>query len=104
MRVAVFRTGKHTHELVWSFHHIVMDGWCLPLVMEEVLRTYSAYSMSGSEEEQQEQEQPKGPAYSAYIRWLSEQDEASALRYWKERLSGCEAQAVFPKRQRQTSG
>ena len=52
-----------------------MDGWCLPLVMEEVLRTYSTYSMSGSEEAQQEQEQPKGQAYSDYIRWLSEQDE-----------------------------
>ncbi|MCY9523581.1 amino acid adenylation domain-containing protein, partial [Paenibacillus apiarius] len=34
MRVAVVRTGPETHQLLWSFHHILMDGWCLPLVVK----------------------------------------------------------------------
>ncbi|MCY9523582.1 amino acid adenylation domain-containing protein, partial [Paenibacillus apiarius] len=34
MRVKVVRTGQETNQLLWSFHHILMDGWCLPLVVK----------------------------------------------------------------------
>ncbi|WP_289355975.1 condensation domain-containing protein [Paenibacillus sp. S-12] len=48
MRVAVLRTGEQTHEVIWSFHHLLMDGWCLPLVMEEVLGIYNALRAGGA--------------------------------------------------------
>ncbi|MCP5053365.1 MAG: non-ribosomal peptide synthetase, partial [bacterium] len=29
MRVAIFRVHEQEYEFIWSFHHILMDGWCL---------------------------------------------------------------------------
>ncbi|WP_238553057.1 non-ribosomal peptide synthetase, partial [Paenibacillus alvei] len=98
MRVAVLRTGEQTHEVIWSFHHLLMDGWCLPLVMEEVLGIYNALRAG--------EEPPLRSirAYRDYIRWLSEQDGNSARSYWKEQLEGSEALSALPKRQRQAQG
>lgn len=53
MRVSILRTEEDQARLIWSFHHILMDGWCLPLIMKEVFETYYAIL---------EQRQPKrGP-------------------------------------------
>ncbi|MCU6339880.1 hypothetical protein KW823_25525, partial [Enterobacter quasiroggenkampii] len=80
------------------FHHLLMDGWCLPLVMEEVLGTYNALRAG------EEPPLRSVRAYSDYIRWLSEQDANSAQSYWKEQLEGSEALSALPKRQRQAQG
>ncbi|WP_430058812.1 amino acid adenylation domain-containing protein [Paenibacillus alvei] len=98
MRVAVLRTGEQTHEVIWSFHHLLMDGWCLPLVMEEVLGIYNALRAG------EEPPLRSVRAYRDYIRWLSEQDANSARSYWKEQLEGSEALSALPKRQRQAQG
>ncbi|MGG4197323.1 amino acid adenylation domain-containing protein, partial [Paenibacillus jamilae] len=98
MRVAVLRTGEQTHEVIWSFHHLLMDGWCLPLVMEEVLGIYNALRAG------EEPPLRSVRAYRDYIRWLSEQDANSARSYWKEELEGSEALSALPKRQRQGQG
>ncbi|WP_036667215.1 condensation domain-containing protein, partial [Paenibacillus sp. UNC217MF] len=98
MRVSVLRTGEQTHEVLWSFHHLLMDGWCLPLVMEEVLGIYNALRAG------EEAPLRSVRAYRDYIRWLSEQDGNSARSYWKEQLEGSEALSALPKRQRQTQG
>ncbi|WP_407873315.1 non-ribosomal peptide synthase/polyketide synthase [Paenibacillus melissococcoides] len=98
MRVAVVRTGPETHQLLWSFHHILMDGWCLPLVVKEVLEVYTAL---GKEEEPQ---LPRVSEYSEYLRWLSEQDMQTASKYWAGMLAGFEQAAELPRRQRQAQG
>ncbi|MCY9561644.1 amino acid adenylation domain-containing protein, partial [Paenibacillus apiarius] len=98
MRVAVLCTGEQTHEVLWSFHHLLMDGWCLPLVMEEVLGIYNALRAG------EEAPLRSVRSYRDYIRWLSEQDANSARSYWKEQLDGSEALAGLPKRQRQAQG
>ncbi|WP_257153981.1 condensation domain-containing protein, partial [Bacillus cereus] len=32
MRMTILRTNEQTYHVIWSFHHILMDGWCIPLV------------------------------------------------------------------------
>nr|WP_272898814.1 condensation domain-containing protein [Paenibacillus sp. MMS18-CY102] len=32
VRAAVVRTGGESWQLIWSFHHLLMDGWCMPIV------------------------------------------------------------------------
>ncbi|WP_072731090.1 non-ribosomal peptide synthetase, partial [Paenibacillus sp. NAIST15-1] len=98
MRVAVVRTGLETHQLLWSFHHILMDGWCLPIVVKEVLEVYAALCKG---------EQPqllRVSEYSEYIRWLSEQDAQTASNYWTDLLGGFDQAAELPRRQRQVQG
>src|SRR5436305_1075016 len=37
LRIALLRFGADEHRLVWTFHHLLLDGWSLPLVLSEVL-------------------------------------------------------------------
>nr|WP_277714027.1 non-ribosomal peptide synthetase [Paenibacillus mucilaginosus] len=76
MRVAVMETGGDTCHLLWSFHHIVMDGWCLPLVLQEVLTVYAALLRGEAPA------LPAAGAYSEYIAWLARQDGEAAADYW----------------------
>ncbi|WP_374017555.1 amino acid adenylation domain-containing protein, partial [Paenibacillus thiaminolyticus] len=98
MRVAVVRTGPETYQLLWSFHHILMDGWCLPLVVKEVLEVYAALC------KEEELQLPRVSEYSEYIRWLSEQDGQAASKYWADMLAGFEQAAELPGRKRQAQG
>ncbi|WP_406620488.1 amino acid adenylation domain-containing protein [Bacillus atrophaeus] len=93
MRVSILRTEEDQARLIWSFHHILMDGWCLPLITKEVFETYYAIL---------EQRQPKRGAvtpYSRYIEWLDEQDREQAAAYWRDYLDGYEGQTVLLKEQ-----
>jgi amino acid adenylation domain-containing protein len=82
MRLKLIRTGETSHRLVWSFHHVLLDGWSLPLVFKEVLGLYQAFARG--------RELALGPPhrYRDYIGWLSEQDLAKAEGYWRDELSG----------------
>ncbi|WP_337194240.1 amino acid adenylation domain-containing protein, partial [Paenibacillus sp. OT2-17] len=90
MRVQVLQTHEETYHLVWSFHHIVMDGWCLSLVTGEVFGTYFALL-----EQKQPELAPITP-YGQYIEWLGRQDERAAKEYWSSYLAGFEQQTLLP--------
>src|SRR5205085_8477503 len=63
-------------------HHLLMDGWCMPVVLSEVLRLYEA-SCEGKAARLE-------PArrYRDYIEWLQRQDLAAAEAYWRRTLGG----------------
>jgi amino acid adenylation domain-containing protein/non-ribosomal peptide synthase protein (TIGR01720 family) len=82
MRLALIRTGEASHRLVWSFHHILLDGWCLPLVLKEVLSLYQSYSRG------RDLDLGEVHPYKGYIAWLSKQDLEAAEAYWREALAG----------------
>ncbi|WP_018888333.1 non-ribosomal peptide synthetase, partial [Paenibacillus massiliensis] len=90
MRVAVLRTGDSTYQFIWSFHHIVMDGWCLSLVTDEVFGAYQV--LLAGKEPVLAAVQP----YSNYIEWLERQNTEAASRYWSDYLAGFEQQTLLP--------
>ncbi|MGR6130328.1 amino acid adenylation domain-containing protein, partial [Paenibacillus sp. SER-28] len=90
MRVSILRTGEESYRFVWSFHHILMDGWCLFLVVGEAFNTYFAIL-----EDRKPELVPVTP-YSEYIEWLDRQDNAEAERFWSDYFAGFEQQTVLP--------
>ncbi len=90
MRIAVFRTGDASYHFQWSFHHILMDGWCLSLVIQEVFSSYMSIEAAATLEQQVDN------TYSRYIEWLEQQDETEAADYWNRYLAGYEQQTVLP--------
>jgi NRPS condensation-like uncharacterized protein len=64
MRLTLIRTGEARHELVWSFHHLLLDGWSASLAMSEVLAFYRAFSQGS--QLRLEQARP----FRDYIAWL----------------------------------
>ncbi|WP_369345680.1 non-ribosomal peptide synthetase [Caldalkalibacillus mannanilyticus] len=88
MRLSILRIDETTYRFIWSFHHILMDGWCLPIFMKELFQTYFSYL------NQEQAEMDEVLSYSGYIEWLEQQDSATAASYWKEYLAGYEQQTL----------
>ena len=42
MRLAVLQLADDEHELLWSHHHIIMDGWCLNILLSEFFEIYNS--------------------------------------------------------------
>ncbi|TBU87323.1 non-ribosomal peptide synthetase, partial [Stutzerimonas kirkiae] len=75
LRLAVIRTGENSHHLIYTSHHILMDGWSGSQLLGEVLQVYAG---------QPGTRQPS--RYRDYIDWLQKQDKASSEAFWKEQL------------------
>jgi len=82
MRLRLIRIGEREWEFIWSFHHILLDGWSIPLVMRELFDLYEGMRYGKPLELT-----PSRP-YRDYIEWLGRQDMERAERYWRGRLKG----------------
>jgi amino acid adenylation domain-containing protein len=82
MRLALFRVSDDAHQLVWSHHHILLDGWSVPMLLQEVLACYEAFSNGRAA-----QLPPRRP-YRDYLVWLRRQDLARAEAFWRATLKG----------------
>ncbi|MBD2767187.1 amino acid adenylation domain-containing protein [Hymenobacter sp. BT664] len=92
LRVSLIRTGQNASKLVWTYHHIILDGWSVPLLLNEFIQFYQLAS----------QRLPlvvePAPAYSHYIDWLKKQPKQEALTHWQAYLAGYEHPAGLPKK------
>ncbi|HQE20197.1 MAG TPA: condensation domain-containing protein, partial [Aggregatilineales bacterium] len=82
MRVALLRTADDTHTLVWTHHHILLDGWSQPQLLHEVMVLYEGYRQG-----REVRLDPPKP-YRDYVAWLNKQDMAAAEAYWRRVLAG----------------
>ncbi len=89
LRVTLLDLGPELHRFVWGTHHLVLDGWSLPLILNEVFTAYAA--LSGGKEPALERRKP----YGDYIAWLKKQDRDKAEAYWKNKLAGFSAPTPF---------
>jgi len=82
MRAALFRTREDEHIFLWTAHHLLMDGWCLPLILGELAECHEAVRQG------REPRLPPARPYAEYIAWLGRRDHGAAERFWRERLAG----------------
>ncbi|MCW5787556.1 MAG: amino acid adenylation domain-containing protein [Nitrospira sp.] len=82
MRLVLIRLGQESFAVLWTHHHILMDGWCLPILLQEVLSTYQA-----SQRGEQLRIEPVVP-YRHHIARLLAQDQTEAERFWRAALKG----------------
>jgi amino acid adenylation domain-containing protein/non-ribosomal peptide synthase protein (TIGR01720 family) len=81
-RVAVVRVGERRHAVVWSFHHVLLDGWSTAAVLGELFARFHA--LARGEEPAVTHARP----YRDYIEWLQSQGSDAAEAYWREALAG----------------
>ncbi len=82
MRIALFRVGPRAFRLLWSFHHILMEGWSASIVLREVLARYGA--LVREEDIELAEHRP----YRDFVGWIQAQDPERAERHWREELRG----------------
>jgi amino acid adenylation domain-containing protein/non-ribosomal peptide synthase protein (TIGR01720 family) len=96
IRFALIRTAEQQYHLIWSFHHILIDGWCLGLVLNDLLEMYR-YRLN-----QEEIPVSNATPYADYIHWLEGLDREEARDYWKAALEGYDEVAAIPQRDTQS--
>jgi len=73
---------------IWTFHHLLLDGWSLPLLVRELVVVYTAL---------REGREPASPAlrrvrpFGDYVVWLQGQEPAKAEPFWRGELAGITA-------------
>ncbi len=80
MRNSVLKIGTNAFKIIWSFHHIVLDGWSLSIVMNDFFNIYNSLNKGFRLNEKPVYE------YCDYIKWLTGQDKEIATLYWEEYL------------------
>ncbi|WP_354676154.1 amino acid adenylation domain-containing protein [Pseudomonas syringae] len=76
LRLAAVRTGESTHQLIYTSHHILMDGWSSSRLLGEVLQRYSGQVPIR-----------QTSRYRDYIEWLQRQDATLSERFWTAQLA-----------------
>ena len=82
VRFALIQIAETAYYFVWSYHHLLMDAWCKPLILNEVLTLYRAFSQG------KDLKLPPPLPYRDYIAWLQKQDFAQAEAFWRQSLQG----------------
>ncbi len=82
MRLTLIRSQESAYDFVVDIHHLLLDGWSVALVLNEVFAFYEAFRKG-----QDVRVEPARP-YRDYIQWLQRQDTTAAESYWRETLSG----------------
>ena len=91
MRLSVVRLAENTYEFIWSYHHILMDGWCAGILIKEFFYLYTCLV------EGKKPVLPKVYPYSIYIKWLLKRDKKISYNYWRDYLSGYDTISALPK-------
>ncbi|MFG1711926.1 amino acid adenylation domain-containing protein [Micromonospora sp. NPDC049203] len=80
IRLLLARTGPARHRLAVTSHHILMDGWSVPILVRELLTLYAAGGDPAA--------LPPPVPYRAYLAWLAGRDTETAASAWRATLSG----------------
>jgi amino acid adenylation domain-containing protein/non-ribosomal peptide synthase protein (TIGR01720 family) len=75
-RVALIRTAQDRHRLVLTIHHIVLDGWSVPILLNEAFASYTGQRL------------PAAAPYRRFLTWLADRDLEVARAAWREALAG----------------
>ena len=90
MRLALVRLAEDAYQFVWSYHHLLLDGWSRSLLLKEVFTFYEAFS------EGRDVQPELGRPYIDYIAWLQQQDLSEAETFWRQALKGFHAPTPLP--------
>ncbi|MCV7308133.1 non-ribosomal peptide synthetase [Mycobacteroides immunogenum] len=91
-RAALIRTGANRHRFVLTSHHILLDGWSLPIVLREIFASYYGQRLAAP------------GSYRAFLTWLADRDLDAARAAWSTVLSGLETPTLVGPKDRLAQG
>ncbi|BAY68263.1 non-ribosomal peptide synthetase [Anabaena sp. FACHB-709] len=78
LRLTLIQLSATKYILIWTQHHLILDGWSSALVIKEVFQNY--YNSPSY--------YPNSRPYGDYIAWLQQQDKIAAKTFWQKQLAG----------------
>ncbi|WP_424638921.1 amino acid adenylation domain-containing protein [Embleya sp. AB8] len=80
VRLSLVEMAPERYELVLTAHHVLFDGWSLPLLMRDLLRLYGSRGDAAV--------LPRARGYRDFLGWLARQDRTESARAWQRELDG----------------
>ncbi len=82
IRLVLIKRSEDSWYFIWNYHHLLIDGWGMPLILKEVFLYYESTLKN------QPVSIPTPRPYKDYIAWLQDQDMDKAKNFWSKRLKG----------------
>ncbi|MQY09518.1 amino acid adenylation domain-containing protein [Actinomadura macrotermitis] len=82
LRFVLIKMGEDRHRMVFTNHHILLDGWSTPILQTEL---FALYLTKGDDTGM-----PRVTPYKNYLAWVAKQDRAAAEDAWRRALDGVE--------------
>jgi amino acid adenylation domain-containing protein/non-ribosomal peptide synthase protein (TIGR01720 family) len=83
LRIVLVRTRDDEWQMVWSTHHLLIDGWSWPAIFKELTNFYSGNTPL-----------PKPLPYRNYIAWTLSRSDGDAQNFWHEYLKDFKPQPL----------
>ncbi|MBB3643836.1 condensation domain-containing protein, partial [Variovorax atrisoli] len=80
LRFALIRLAPQRHRFVFTSHHILLDGWSMPILLKELFTLYASRGDVHA--------LPPVTPYRNYLAWFKAQDRQAAEQAWRQALSG----------------
>jgi amino acid adenylation domain-containing protein/thioester reductase-like protein/non-ribosomal peptide synthase protein (TIGR01720 family) len=80
LRLTLVHLSPHHHRLIMTTHHLLLDGWSMPVLLRELVALYASRGDTST--------LPRVTPYRDYLAWLADQDRPAAEQAWRHALAG----------------
>jgi hypothetical protein len=98
-RVTVVDFSDERYMLMHT-HHIIIDGWCLPILINDLQKYYGKLESGITVEaliEEINEENKTQTSYAEYVNWINKQNTEEVTEYWKSLLADSEPSHIYGK-------
>lgn len=81
MRITVFIVGRDTFDIIFTFHHVIIDSWSIQVLTKEFTEIYRSLSQGHL------LTLPAPVRYKTYIEWYQKLDFNRAHLYWDKKIA-----------------
>lgn len=85
-RIVLIQLEAGRSVMLFSYHHILLDGWSMGQVIHEWITAYTSGTVMDIIK----------PKLKTFIKWLKQNDKAAQKLFWTEYLSGIDSKAALP--------
>ncbi|MDE9528727.1 non-ribosomal peptide synthetase [Xenorhabdus bovienii] len=80
MRLHIIRLDDELHKMIWTFHHLLLDGWSVALVFKAL---YDSYNQLVAGETHV---LPAVPSFQSQLSWVLNQSAQDNAEFWQQTL------------------
>ncbi|QDY82732.1 amino acid adenylation domain-containing protein [Paenibacillus polymyxa] len=80
-RLTLIQVASNEWTMIWSYHHILLDGWSLPLLLNRVHELYACSLQNRMPQRSLTR------SFESYIHWLNSKDRTEAETFWRTYLA-----------------
>ncbi|MGM9977178.1 MAG: condensation domain-containing protein, partial [Clostridium sp.] len=89
MRITIVKYSECKYKMLWSFHHIIVDGWCISLVLQDFIKNYTKLKDGeniAKIKEEIEKDISNVAKYTDYVKYIENVDKEESKSYFRKLL------------------